>query len=76
MFVAHLLAVADWQSIAPWTAAQDVQASAFADGSNYEVNWAGPDRSWLPSPDWGRRGLRRRERGRTRRPGQLLRAPR
>ena len=40
MFVAHLLAVADWQSIAPWTAAQDVQASAFADGSNYEVNWA------------------------------------
>jgi cell wall-associated NlpC family hydrolase len=40
MFIAHLLAVADWQSIAPWAAAQDVQGSAFSDGANYQANWS------------------------------------
>ena len=30
MFIQHLLAVPDWQTIAPWMAAQDVQGSAFA----------------------------------------------
>jgi peptidoglycan DL-endopeptidase CwlO len=40
MFIEHLLAVAGWRSVAPWTAAQDVQASAFASGSNYEANWS------------------------------------
>jgi cell wall-associated NlpC family hydrolase len=40
MFIAHLLAVPDWQTIAPWIAAQDVQGSAFSDGSNYEANWS------------------------------------
>ena len=40
MFVQHLLSVPNWQSIAPWTAAQDVQGSAFGDGSNYEANWS------------------------------------
>ena len=39
MFVEHLLAVANWQSILPWMAAQDVQNSAFSGGSNYEANW-------------------------------------
>jgi cell wall-associated NlpC family hydrolase len=39
MFVARLLSVPDWQGIAPWVAAQDVQHSAFAGGTNYEANW-------------------------------------
>lgn len=39
MFIEHLLAVPDWQTIQPWVAAQDVQNSAFSDGSNYEANW-------------------------------------
>lgn len=39
MFIEHLLAVASWQSILPWMAAQDVQNSAFSGGSNYEANW-------------------------------------
>jgi hypothetical protein len=39
MFVARLLAVPGWQAMAPWAAAQAVQGSAFADGSNYEANW-------------------------------------
>lgn len=51
MFVEHLLGVADWQSLAPWVAAQDVQRSAFNGtpsasnhgstvvGGNYEANW-------------------------------------
>ena len=39
MFIEHLLAVANWQSILPWMAAQDVQSSAFSGGSNYEANW-------------------------------------
>lgn len=40
MFVQHLLALSNWQSMAPWRAAQAVQRSAFADGSNYQTNWA------------------------------------
>ena len=52
MFIEHLLAVANWQSIPPWVAAQDVQNSAFSGvpsaanggsavlGGNYEANWA------------------------------------
>ena len=39
MFIEHLLTVANWQSIPPWMAAQDVQNSAFSNGSNYEANW-------------------------------------
>ena len=39
MFIQHLLALADWQTIAPWTAAQKVQGSVFSEGSNYEANW-------------------------------------
>lgn len=39
MFVQRLLAVPDWQTIQPWVAAQDVQHSAFSDGSNYQANW-------------------------------------
>jgi cell wall-associated NlpC family hydrolase len=38
-FVVRLLSVPNWQQIAPWLAAQDVQHSADADGSNYEANW-------------------------------------
>ncbi len=38
-FVARLLSVPNWQQIAPWLAAQDVQHSADADGSSYEANW-------------------------------------
>jgi len=39
MFVQHLLALPDWQSMAPWQAAQAVQRSAFTDGSNYQAKW-------------------------------------
>ena len=39
MFVARLMSVPDWQGIAPWSAAQDVQHSAFASGANYWANW-------------------------------------
>jgi cell wall-associated NlpC family hydrolase len=39
LFIGRLLAVPDWQSIAPWVAAQDVQRSGVDDGSNYEANW-------------------------------------
>lgn len=39
MFVHRLLAVAGWQSEAPWMAAQLVQRSAFVDGANYRANW-------------------------------------
>ena len=51
MFIERLLAIADWQSIAPWVAAQEVQNSAFNGtastsnggstvvGGNYEANW-------------------------------------
>ena len=40
MLIEHLLTVPDWQGIAPWMAAQDVQRSAFADGSNYQARWS------------------------------------
>jgi hypothetical protein len=40
MFVQRLVQVPAWASLAPWVAAQDVQRSAFADGSNYERHWA------------------------------------
>jgi cell wall-associated NlpC family hydrolase len=39
-FVQRLLTVPDWQGTQPWAAAQAVQASAFANGSNYRSNWA------------------------------------
>jgi cell wall-associated NlpC family hydrolase len=39
MFVARLMSVPDWQGIAPWVVAQDVQHGAFAGGTNYEANW-------------------------------------
>ncbi len=39
-FVKRLLAVPGWAQMAPWMAAQDVQRSSFADGSNYRPNWA------------------------------------
>ncbi len=38
-FVKHLLAVPGWQTMEPWLAAQAVQRSKFADGSNYQPNW-------------------------------------
>jgi len=38
-FVKRLLAVPGWQTLTPWMAAQAVQRSKFADGSNYEPNW-------------------------------------
>jgi hypothetical protein len=40
MFVGRLLGVPHWQTMAPWLAAQDVQRSAVAGGSNYQANWA------------------------------------
>jgi peptidoglycan DL-endopeptidase CwlO len=52
MFVERLLSVPDWQGIAPWVAAQDVQDSAFDGvpspsnngssvvGGNYKANWS------------------------------------
>jgi hypothetical protein len=40
MFIQRLMGVPHWQTIAPWLAAQDVQRSAFPDGSNYRANWA------------------------------------
>ena len=39
MFMARLLAIPGWEVMAPWAAAQAVQGSAFADGSNYAANW-------------------------------------
>ncbi len=39
-FVRRLLAVPRWQQLAPWRAAQAVQHSAYADGSNYKAKWA------------------------------------
>jgi cell wall-associated NlpC family hydrolase len=38
-FVERLIGVPGWQSMPPWLAAQAVQHSAFADGSNYQPNW-------------------------------------
>jgi cell wall-associated NlpC family hydrolase len=40
LFMARLLAVPDWNQMMPWAAAQVVQQSAHADGSNYEANLA------------------------------------
>jgi len=40
MFLRHLLQVPHWQTIKPWSAAQDVQHSAFSRGSNYKRHWA------------------------------------
>jgi cell wall-associated NlpC family hydrolase len=37
IFLDHLLAIPNWQTLPPWQAAQQVQASAFADGSNYHA---------------------------------------
>ena len=39
LFVGRLLALPNWRQMEPWVAAQDVQRSAFADGSNYEASW-------------------------------------
>lgn len=38
-FLGRLAQVPGWSTIAPWLAAQRVQISAFADGSNYQANW-------------------------------------
>jgi len=40
MFTRHLLVVPHWKSLQPWVAAQAVQHSAFATGSNYKKHWA------------------------------------
>src|SRR5674476_160900 len=37
IFLDHLLAIPNWQAAPPWLAAQQVQASAFAGGSNYHA---------------------------------------
>ena len=37
LFLDRLLSLPNWQSAPPWQAAQSVQASAFADGSNYRA---------------------------------------
>ena len=37
IFLNRLLSMPDWQAVPPWQAAQWVQASAFADGSNYRA---------------------------------------
>ncbi|HEY2041166.1 MAG TPA: hypothetical protein VGH11_00725 [Jatrophihabitans sp.] len=39
-FLSRLKSVTGWQSQAPWLAAQAVQVSAYADGSNYQKDWA------------------------------------
>jgi cell wall-associated NlpC family hydrolase len=39
VFVRRLLEVPDWQQASPWSDAQAVQRSAFADGSNYKSHW-------------------------------------
>jgi cell wall-associated NlpC family hydrolase len=38
-FVKRLLALPGWQTLPPWMAAQAVQRSKYADGSNYQPNW-------------------------------------
>jgi hypothetical protein len=40
LFFGALQAIPGWRSMRPWAAAQAVQRSAFADGSNYRVNYA------------------------------------
>lgn len=37
LFLDRLLSLPDWQTAAPWLVAQEVQQSAFADGSNYQA---------------------------------------
>ena len=37
LFLDRLLSLPNWQTAPPWQAAQSVQASAFADGSNYRA---------------------------------------
>jgi hypothetical protein len=37
LFLDRLLSLPNWQTAPPWQAAQSVQASAFADGSNYRT---------------------------------------
>lgn len=37
IFLDRLLSLPNWQAVPPWQAAQSVQASAFADGSNYRA---------------------------------------
>ena len=37
LFLDRLLSLPNWQTASPWEAAQSVQASAFADGSNYRA---------------------------------------
>lgn len=39
LFVNRLLALPGWRQLPPWVAAQEVQRSAFGDGSNYKKNW-------------------------------------
>jgi cell wall-associated NlpC family hydrolase len=39
LFVHRLLSIKNWNQLQPWVAAQDVQRSTFADGSNYRANW-------------------------------------
>lgn len=39
LFVNRLLAVPGWRQQPPWVAAQDVQRSRFANGSNYQASW-------------------------------------
>lgn len=39
LFYDRLAAIGDWRDLAPWVAAQQVQRSAFADGSNYAANY-------------------------------------
>ena len=40
LFVERLQALPGWRQLPPWVAAQDVQRSKFADGSNYQASWA------------------------------------
>lgn len=37
IFLDHLLAIPNWQAAPLWQVAQQVQASAYADGSNYHA---------------------------------------
>lgn len=39
LFVGRLTALSGWRQLPPWVAAQDIQRSAFSDGSNYRANW-------------------------------------
>jgi hypothetical protein len=39
LFYDRLATIGDWRDLAPWVAAQQVQRSAFADGSNYAAHY-------------------------------------